>query len=115
MRSSIPFVPPFLYNEKIINEIDKLIFFGEKNYSDLRDCDKDTFTTLIIEISDSDTIFFGGGNYDKLLKHFSDFLKTGSSMDAYDTLCQLRKNAADCFEHELDLLFEEMIQDRSVA
>lgn len=103
-------IPDFLYDKRIYEYIKDLITYGATSYSSLFETEKDKIVTKIIDVlgSDADQLFFGGDNYDRLLANFSRFLKTADSMDAYDTLNQMRNNAQDQYEYELDMLFEEI-------
>lgn len=58
--------------------------------------------------NDSYQLLIGSENFDKTLKYFSNYLKSGRKEDGFDLLTQMRESALDHYEYDLEKLFDEI-------
>jgi len=107
-------IPKFLYDSRIYNLVSDLVSEGYVNYDEIPTAEKDNIVIKIIEVlgSDAYNLIIGHDDFDKTLNYFSNFLKTANHNDAYNLLYQMRKNAIDQYEYELNNLFIEIVENR---
>jgi hypothetical protein len=103
-------IPQFLYDNRIVSIMDDAIEFGAVSFDKIKQDIRSSLAVAIIDVLGTDAydLLIGSDNFDKTLKYFSAFLKTGKQEDAYDLLTQLRENSLDHYEFHLETLFNEI-------
>lgn len=110
-------IPKFLYDKRIYNYLVELADFHLEDFHKIKELDKDNLVIRIIEVLGTDAyqVIIGAEDFDKTLKYFSRYLKSGNHHDAYDLVNELRKNSFEFYEPYLEELFNEILAERRAA
>lgn len=109
-------IPKYLYEKPIYSLLESFIYEDNiGSYSSLEESDKEYLALRIIKVlgTDAYNIIIGSNNFDKTLHYFSKFLQTANPSDLYDLGCQMRSNALDHYDYDLEQLFNEILETKT--
>jgi hypothetical protein len=107
-------IPHYLYEKPIYSYLETLIDNGLHVY-DLDEEEREDLVVRIIQVlgTDAYNVIIGSDDFDKTLNYFSKFLQTADPSDLYDLGCQMRDNALDHYNYDLEQLFNEILETKT--
>ena len=102
-------IPQVFYHQEIIDLINYFLNAGYESYRSLPEIDRQELTAACIHALGNDAYdsIIDHDDFDIVLHHFKQYLKTGKQEYALDLAETMAKNATEHFSQVLEDLFEE--------
>ena len=106
-------IPKIYYSKEILKLIQYYINEGYDSYSALCEIDRQEISAACIHVlgDDAYTALIDHEDFDIVLHHFKQFMKTGKQEYAVDMAVTMSKNAIEYFEEDMNNLFAEKINE----